>query len=97
MSILYSENHRSGNKLTLAELAQIEANAERSKTPEAETILRLAAALREAMQVSEGAFACMTAAKNVDERTILHLRARPGSQPSVERTQKFHSTITSSV
>lgn len=44
---------RGENKLTLAELAQIEANAERSKTLEAATILRLAAALREAMQVSE--------------------------------------------
>ena len=59
MSILNSENHWTGNRLTLDELAQIEANAERSKTPEAETILRLAAALREAMQISEGAFACM--------------------------------------
>jgi hypothetical protein len=64
MSILNNENHWSANKLTLDELAQIEVNAERSKTPEAETILRLAAALREAMQVSEGALACMTALKN---------------------------------
>ncbi|HEX7333014.1 MAG TPA: hypothetical protein VF290_16040 [Pyrinomonadaceae bacterium] len=59
MSVLNGENHWLGNHLTLDELAQIEANAERSKTPEAETILRLAAALREAMQVSEGAFACL--------------------------------------
>ena len=66
MSFFSNENHWSGNKLTLDELAQIEANAERSKTPEAETILRLAAALREAMQVSEGAFACMTGVKNID-------------------------------
>ena len=66
MSILNRENYWSGNKLTLDELAQIEANAERSKTPEAETILRLAAALREAMQVSEAAFACMAGVKKID-------------------------------
>lgn len=64
MSIRNTENYWSGNKLTLDELAQIELNAERSKTPEAATILRLAAALREAMQVSEGARACMTALEN---------------------------------
>ena len=86
MSILDSGNHWSGNKLTLDELVQIEANAERSKTPEAETILRLAAALREAMQVSEGAFAYMTRVTNIEERTM---RDRTGSQPSVERTQTF--------
>jgi len=68
MPILNRVNHWSGNKLTLDELAQIEANAERSKTSEAATILRLAAALREAMQVSEGAFACMIAVKNIDSR-----------------------------
>lgn len=64
MSIVNSEKHWAGNKLTLDELAQIEVNAERSKTPEAETILRLAAALREAMQVSEGALASVAALKN---------------------------------
>ncbi|HEU4713626.1 MAG TPA: hypothetical protein VFS76_18815 [Pyrinomonadaceae bacterium] len=74
MSILNSKKQWFGNKLTLDELAQIEANAERSKTPEAETILRLAAALREAMQVSEGAFACM-GARNLDQRTTSHLSA----------------------
>ena len=63
MNILNSENHWSGNNLTLEELTQIEVNAERSKTREAETILRLAAALREAMQVSAGALACMTGVK----------------------------------
>jgi hypothetical protein len=55
------EKHWSGNMVTLEELAQIEMNAERSKTPEAKIILRLAAALREAMQISEGAVACMIA------------------------------------
>ena len=47
----------SGNNLTLQELSEIEANAQRSKTAEAATILRLAAALREAMQVSAAAYA----------------------------------------
>ena len=59
MTVSDSKKHWSGNIVTLDELAQIEMNAERSKTREAKTILRLAAALREAMQVSEGAFACM--------------------------------------
>ena len=68
MSVLNSDGHWPGNKLSLEELTQIEVKAERSKTPEAETILRLAAALREAMQVSEGAFACMTAARNATKR-----------------------------
>lgn len=79
MSNPNGERQWSGNRLTLDELAQIEANAERSRTPEAETILRLTAALREAMQVSEGAFACMTGARNLDQRTISQLRARLGS------------------
>ena len=64
MSILNSEKHWAGNNLTLDELAQIELNAERSKTLEAKTILRLAAALREAMQVGEGAFAHVTRVNN---------------------------------
>ena len=64
MVILNTRDHWSGNTLTLDELAQIEANAERSKTPDAKTILRLAAALREAMQISEGALACMTGARS---------------------------------
>ena len=46
-----------GNNLTLQELSEIEANAQRSKTAEAATILRLAAALREAMQVSAAEYA----------------------------------------
>lgn len=57
MKGLNSDNQWSGNNLTLEELSRIEANAERSKTAEAATILRLAAALREAMQISAGAFA----------------------------------------
>ena len=66
MSVLNNGNHWSGNHLTLDELAQIEVNAERSKTLEAETILRLAAALREAMQISEGAFAYMKSSQESD-------------------------------
>ena len=48
-----------GNNLTLEELSQIEELARRSHSQEAETILRLSAALREAMQVKEGAIAVM--------------------------------------
>jgi len=53
-----------GNGIALEELTQIEQNAHRSKTAEAETILRLAAALREAMQVRENAFALMASLKD---------------------------------
>jgi hypothetical protein len=48
-----------GNHLTLEELSEIEEMAHRSHSPEAETILRLSAALREAMQVRESAIALM--------------------------------------
>lgn len=49
-----------GNDLTLDELFQIEEMAHRSHSHEAETILRLSAALREAMQVRENAVALMS-------------------------------------
>lgn len=49
-----------GNDLTLDELSQIEEMAHRSQSPEAATILRLSAALREAMQVRENAVALMS-------------------------------------
>lgn len=44
-------------KLTLRELEQIEESAHRSRTPEAQIVLRLAAALREALQEKENAVA----------------------------------------
>jgi hypothetical protein len=46
-----------GNDLTLSQLAQIEEAAHRSQTCEANTVLRLAAALREALQAKENACA----------------------------------------
>lgn len=46
-----------GNDLTLSQLAQIEEAAHRSQTCEANTVLRLAAALREALQAKENAYA----------------------------------------
>ena len=45
------------NKLTLRELEQIEECAHKSRTAEAEIVLRLAAALREALQEKENAVA----------------------------------------
>jgi hypothetical protein len=48
-----------GNNLTLKELSEIEEMAHRSHSREAEIILRLSAALREAMQVRESAIALM--------------------------------------
>ena len=57
------KNLRLGNHLTLDELTRIEENANRSVTPDAETILRLCAALREAMQIRESALAIMDSAQ----------------------------------
>ena len=42
-----------GNGLTLEEIEQIEEAAHRSSTSEAKSVLRLAAALREALQLKE--------------------------------------------
>jgi hypothetical protein len=53
------ERRALGNNLTLEELSEIEEMAHRSHSPEAEIILRLSAALREAMQVRESAIAFM--------------------------------------
>lgn len=44
-----------GNGLTLSELVRIEELAQHSQTSEAKTVLRLAAALREALQAKENA------------------------------------------
>lgn len=44
-------NRIAGNGLTLKELEKIEEAAHRSQTLEAKTVLRLAAALREALQL----------------------------------------------
>ncbi|HSE26159.1 MAG TPA: hypothetical protein VLB68_31105 [Pyrinomonadaceae bacterium] len=48
-------NWIAANGLTLKELEQIEEAAHRSQTPEAKSVLRLAAALREALQIKEAA------------------------------------------
>lgn len=45
------------NGLSLSELEQIEQWAQHSGTPEAKIVLRLSAALREALQAKENAFA----------------------------------------
>ena len=58
-SLAKGEGLALGNNLTLDELSQIEAMARRSRSHEAETILRLSAALREAMQIRENAIALM--------------------------------------
>lgn len=50
-------NRIAGNGLTLSELEQIEESAQHSETSEAKTVLRLSAALREALQAKENAFA----------------------------------------
>ena len=46
-----------GNGLTLSELEKIEESAQHSETSEAKTVLRLSAALREALQAKENACA----------------------------------------
>ena len=50
-------NSAEGNRLSLDELEQIENAAHRSHTAEAEVVLRLAAALREALQSEANALA----------------------------------------
>ena len=55
------------NGLTFAELEQIEEAAHHSDSDEAKVILRIAAALREAMQIEENALALMSMARPVSE------------------------------
>jgi hypothetical protein len=50
-------NSAKGSRLSLDELEQIENAAHRSHTAEAEVVLRLSAALREALQAQENALA----------------------------------------
>jgi hypothetical protein len=50
-------NGLAGNGLTLNELEQIEESAHHSESSEATTVLRLSAALREALQAKENACA----------------------------------------
>jgi hypothetical protein len=50
---------RFGNGLTFDELSKIEEHARRGDSDESRIILRLAAALREAMQIVESALAVM--------------------------------------
>ncbi len=50
-------NSAEGNRLSLDELEQIDNAAHRSHTAEAEVVLRLSAALREALQAKENALA----------------------------------------
>lgn len=54
---------RFGNGLTCEELFEIEERAHHSGSAEADTILRLAAALREAMQIEENALALLSTVK----------------------------------
>lgn len=57
IDIWVKNGRRFGNGLSFEELSQIEENAYRSDTQESRTILRLAAALREAIQIEEAALA----------------------------------------
>jgi hypothetical protein len=84
-----------GNVIALDELTRIEERAHRSRTAEAETILRLAAALREAMQVRENAFAIM-AALNV--ANLKHEKeSNPKTVSSHAKKTNSHRTVTSRV
>lgn len=72
---LWVENDRTfGNGLTFGELAEIEEAAHHSTTDEGRTILRLAAALREAMQIEESALALISKhkAKQTERSTHRH-------------------------
>ena len=62
-------NRVAGNGLTLSELEQIEEAAHHSQRSEAKTVLRLAAALREALQAKENAFALVSELKKKADAT----------------------------
>lgn len=55
---------RFGNGLTFEALSEIEEQAHHRHTDESQIILLLAAALREAMQIEEGALAIMSLSKD---------------------------------
>ena len=57
-------NEIAGNGLTLTELEQIEEWAHQAESREAKIVLRLAAALREALQAKENACALAAELKN---------------------------------
>lgn len=61
-----TKNWAAGNGLTLEELEQLEQAAHHSQTVEAKSVLRLAAALREALQLKECAL--YTESKDNTER-----------------------------
>lgn len=61
-------NRVAGNGLTFSELEQIEESAHRSQTSEAKTVLRLSAALREALQTKENACALAAEFKKKADR-----------------------------
>ena len=62
------------NKLTLRELEQIEELAHKSCTSEAEIVLRLAAALREALQEKENAVAIASQIKRMNRESVHGIR-----------------------
>ena len=62
-----------GNGLSLIELAQIEEAAHRSQTFDARIVLRLAAALRDALQEKENASALVVVYKRIaDQHPSVH-------------------------
>lgn len=66
-----SDNQQSvlfGNGLTLEELTQIEEAAHRSGSPEAVIILRISAALRDALQFRENALALVATIKHSSQK-----------------------------
>ncbi|MCM3903927.1 MAG: hypothetical protein ND866_19675 [Pyrinomonadaceae bacterium] len=66
------------NGLSLSELQQIEESARHSETSEAKTVLRLSAALREALQAKENA--CALAAEFKKKADAPHRKLDLGGQ-----------------
>jgi hypothetical protein len=69
-------NSVQGNTLTISELEQIEASAQKSDKLEAEIVLRLAAALREALQAKENAVALADEFKRKSAQRMKRLSTR---------------------
>lgn len=67
-------NRAAGNGLTLSELEQIEELARHSEMCEAKTVLRVAAALREALQAKENALALVAGYKKKADTSLISER-----------------------
>ena len=90
--IKVSKNERRfSNRVTLKELDEIETAAHHRANEESQIILRLAAALREAMQIEESALAIMSLAKDKKPDTACSKTTDMNAKPSCRPRRKGKS------